>query len=50
MAIPAKPGPGSGRPDWSLPGSLPPFGQRSLPRRLIQPEGGRWREVRRVAA
>jgi hypothetical protein len=23
MAIPAKPGPGSGRPDLSLPGSLP---------------------------
>lgn len=40
MHIPAEPGPGSSRSDWSLLGSLPPFGRRSLARRLIQPEEG----------
>jgi hypothetical protein len=50
MAHPGSAGTGLWSSDWSLPGSLPPFGQRSLVQRLIQPEGGRWREVRRVAA
>jgi|APMI01.1.fsa_nt_gi hypothetical protein len=45
--IPAGPGPGSGRADGSLAGSLPPFGQRSLARRPVGPEGKRCRRVRR---
>jgi hypothetical protein len=47
MGIPAGPGPGSGRADGSLTGSLPPFGQRSLARRPVWPEGRWCRRVRR---
>jgi len=42
------PGPGSGRADGSLPGSLPPpFGHRSLARCPVWPEGRQCRGVRR---
>jgi hypothetical protein len=39
MADPGRAGTGLWSPDWSLLGSLPPFGRRSVVRRLIQPEG-----------